>query len=950
MHSQPDLRRRVDWLLFELTTRGDAGRPKGIVGPSALVVDAPSVRWRRSGVGGFHYYAWWFPAGGWDSIDDPSTIVVRAVRHHDEMRPLGAGSPTDYEPRAFDQLDPLTDEQRQVLSSGARVRLVVGQPGTGKTGALLFTAIAEARHLPPDQRLLYVTLSRRLAGAAEEILHGTEGVSRRVEVVPLADLLARWGGLGGGGSVATSEEDEERAFRGSVGGFAPRDLSIWHGSDRALWAEVRAYILGSALPFPLRDQQAATEPLLRQYTYEKRRARLLGSRAATAAWRAARGFVDRRDLPSVQREAWEAIGRLERGALDRELRGIGGIIVDEIQDLTLVQIAALAMAARRRAELGGADGTGLAPLFVAAGDESQVVHPSGFDWGWCKDVLTTLLGTAPEEISLRQNQRSPAPLIEVANRTTVLYDELPKDYRPKGACQAEKTSAPSGEVGEVALAVVAPDDADLTGWLTLLADTPHNAVVTAERLGGDTHSGTRGGLSDGPSTGARSESEVSGEDGLQAILAEERFQDLRFTPGEVKGLDRQYVVLWDASRTLAALRAEIEAGRQRGQQLRFLVARTAIDELRVAVSRATETLILLDPPDAEIDPLVQGLLDDGLAVRRSVAFLRARLEERSADARERSLGFLEDALGLLESDPERALRTLVRVDAALAGLVDVEQRREALERSLDIRRGMATALGQQGRYGEAAEQFERLVVTCRELGQQARADQYSVLARRYAEAPPGSPQASKRLPDLLVEYVRALEGRAESDRTPRLFEIPRDWLAEARDLGLTDSRALDSLYESASGLADLSDDPRDREAAEALADALADARLDARDWSGAIALLEGRAEASSERLARAYEGLKRWSDAAIAREAAGQFELALTDRRRAGAFAEAAALAERIGREEEAGRLGRLADALGSLGRLGQADLDLLEEDEAGTLGRRLREALDRLSRRKRRR
>ena len=64
MHAQPDLRRRVDWLLFELGTRGDAGRPKGIVGPAALATDAPAVRWRRSGVGGFHYYAWWFPAIG----------------------------------------------------------------------------------------------------------------------------------------------------------------------------------------------------------------------------------------------------------------------------------------------------------------------------------------------------------------------------------------------------------------------------------------------------------------------------------------------------------------------------------------------------------------------------------------------------------------------------------------------------------------------------------------------------------------------------------------------------------------------------------------------------------------------------------------------------------------------------------------------------------------------
>jgi hypothetical protein len=210
MRAQPDLRRRVDWLLFELTTRGDAGRPKGIVGPSALVSDAPALRWRRSGVGGFHYYAWWFPATGWDGIDDGRTIVVRAVRHHDEMRPLAAGSLETYSERSLGDLDPLTDEQRQAMSAEARVKVVVGQPGTGKTGALIFNAVEAARRLPPDARLLYVTLSRRLVSAAQEVLDGVPGLGRRVEVVALADLLGRWSGLERA-QVADSEEDEERA-------------------------------------------------------------------------------------------------------------------------------------------------------------------------------------------------------------------------------------------------------------------------------------------------------------------------------------------------------------------------------------------------------------------------------------------------------------------------------------------------------------------------------------------------------------------------------------------------------------------------------------------------------------------------------------------------------------------------------------------------------------------
>jgi hypothetical protein len=923
MHAQPDLRRRVDWLLFELSTRGDAGRPKGIVGPAAQATDAPAVRWRRSGVGGFHYYAWWFSAADWNGIDDPRTIAVRAVRHHDEMRPLAAGSPDIYQFRPLDDLSPLTEEQRKVLATPARIRLVVGQPGTGKTGALIFTAIEEGRRLPPDSHLLYVTLSRRLVGAAEEALDGVEGLGRRIEVIALADLLARWSGIERG-RLASSDDDEERAFRQSVGGFAPRDLATWHGSDRALWAEVRAHVLGSALPFafPRRGLPPADEPILRESTYLGRRAGQLGTRVAKAARHAAQVFLGQQDLPSVQREAWDALARIERGALDRELRGIGGVVVDEIQDLTLLQIAVLAKATQRAGLVQAAGGIPSEPLFVAAGDESQVVHPSGFDWGWCKDLLTEVLGTMPEEITLRLNQRSPAPLVEVANRTSKLYDELPREYRPRGSGQADTDDAPSGDVGDVAVTVVSPDDPDLQAWLVQLAETPHSAIVTAE-------------------------SKVAGP--LAGILDDERFADLRFTASTVKGLDRQYVVLWESTRTLKAIRDELEAAKDRSERVRYLVARTAIDELRVTLSRSTETLILLDDPDADTDPLLEDLLADKLARRRSVAYLLARLEERNADARERAVGFLEDTLDLLESDLDRALRTLIHFDAALAGMVEPEQRREMLERSVEVRRTAATALGLQGRHAEAARQLQRLVAASRELGQDARAEQYAVMARRYAEAPPGSENVATLLPALLVEYVRAIEARDADDRPARLFELPRAWLEEVRELAPESGKLLASLHESASRLAGLTGDPRDRQTAEHLADTLVSCCLAAGDWAGALVRLEDRPDASAEALARCYEGLRRWADAGHARVEAGQPEAALANFRRAAAFSEAATIAEQLGRTDEAALLGALTTLLDGLDRLGRTDLEALANDEAATLSRRLRDAADRLGKRRRR-
>jgi len=965
--TRPDLRRRVDWLLFELTTRGEAGRPKGIVGPSSEVSDAPRLRWRRSGVGGFHYYAWWFPAGGWDGIDDPRTVVVRAVRHHDEMRPLAAGDPATYQPRAFDALAPLTEEQQQVVTSSARIRLVVGQPGTGKTGALLFAAIREARALPPGARLLYVTLSRRLAAAAQELLDGIEGAGRRIEVVPLADLLARWSGRST--ISATSEGDEERAFRGSVRGFAPRELAIWQSSDRALWAEVRAHVLGAALPFELPGLPASDGPMLSEYRYESRRQEQIGSKPAKAAWRAANVFVNRRDLPSVQREAWVALERLRSGTLFRELGDVGGVIVDEIQDLTPLQIAVLAEAAKRAggafaglSEAGaGADGTAMVPcrpldgagsgasngvLFVAAGDESQVVHPSGFEWGRCKDVLRAVLGGQPEEINLRVNQRSAAPLIEVANRTATLYEELPRDFRPRGSCLAETTDAPDGEVGEAAFATAAGDDADLHGWLALLADTPHSALVVDETV-----------LKALPA----------------ALAADGRLRDLCFTPDEVKGLDRQYVVVWDASSMLRRLHEDVEAAREKGEKVRYLVARTAIDELRVAVSRATETLVLLDPPDTEPHAFLAGLLDEGMLRRRSAAFLWDRLRERDVDARERTLGFLDDASDLLEGDADRALRALVRVDAALANQLDPEQRKEPLERAVEVRRAAGRALMRQRRYREAADQYERLAQMVRELGHEPRAAQFAILARRYREAPPDAPDVAARLPLLLTEYLDTVERRDEGDRPERLFEVAREWIVEARGLADTDDRTTPSepsaatrrargrrageratiadplvtLHVPASRLAQLSGNAGDRTLADELAASAADAMLARGDWAAALGLLKDQSAPSSEVLARCYEGLQRWHEAAGARIAAGQVAEALADFRRAARFHEAAELAERLGRTDEAGLLGALAELTAALDHLRASDLAALEAAESQTIEDRLKATLASLTRRR---
>src|SRR4029078_2524710 len=82
---------------------------------------------------------------------------------------------------------------------------------------------------------------------------------------------------------------------------------------------------------------------------------------------------------------------------------------------------------------------------------------------------------------------------------------------------------------------------------------------------------------------------------LTKLVVDPSLADLCFEPAVLKGLDRQYVVVWDASRVLRGLGDEIEAARKEGERdPRYLAARRRIDEFRVAISRSNETLVFLD--------------------------------------------------------------------------------------------------------------------------------------------------------------------------------------------------------------------------------------------------------------------------------------------------------------------------------------------------------------------
>jgi hypothetical protein len=295
------------------------------------------------------------------------------------------------------------------------------------------------------------------------------------------------------------------------------------------------------------------------------------------------------------------------------------------------------------------------------------------------------------------------------------------------------------------------------------------------------------------------------------------------------------------------------------------------------------------------------------------------------------------------------VRTLVRVEAALANLVDPAQRRDPLERAVEVRQRAAEALVRERRHAEAAEQFDRLVPICRELGRPVQAEQYAVLAARYGEALPSGEADAERLPGLVGRYVAALEALTADERAAGLYAPPRAWLDEAGTVCRDDETALRTLLDGARRLAALSGEEEDQRAVERLSEALADALLDTGAWAEALRVLSTEPNPPPEKLARCHEGLKAWRRAADARLAANQPAEALEDYRRAAAFAEAATLAAELDRSDLAEMLSLQAGLAGTLERLREADLDAITEAEATGLARHLREAADFVARRPKR-
>lgn len=674
-HLPDSIRRKAMWAQVLLGTRGRTPNVKTTTGYNA--------RWRRTPVQGYHYYLWWIPLseselGGrtTNSPTDP-TILVHSIRHHDETdEPIDLASLDEFEEVPLASLDPRFDEQqrvsRQVKSAPIIPATVKGLPGSGKTVALFYLV----RDLVMDQgleHLLYITYTGRLKRAAREfLLAQAPEVAQRVHIRTLAELEKEITGL----PAALEPMSELADFRRYLEMQPPASLGIWRRHPAALYTEIRAHILGRTFPagYPLPEQRL-TDALFTEGKFDLdayAAARTLSRDEAAAAIRLAerlrgdRFFLDQvaanRALSMLAQP-----GASKGGApkLPGWMRAIDGLVVDEVQDLTLLQIAFLAELARVHARQRRL-------AVVVAGDESQIVQPSGFDWGVTKDLLREVLGANPQEFEFRHQRRSPSNLAYVIDNAWNFYVRLPKALRPSANRQSFLDDADV----ELSVSTHRPDSNEENGRL-LICPLPDSM----RRPGAEATRQWRTFVEELAELPGRALIDLTAELPTFSDADAAKVGEVIFNVREIKGLERNTVVIFGLNQLYQqAMRladTTVDAPP-------LFEARRLIDEMRVALSRSTDKLIFLESPDAAV---LDALAIDNVAGHYTITWgaLRDLLRTEQMSEIEVVEGFLDEVDDLIERARwEQARRRNRRAHEFAVQMADRALQREAQAQYIQI--------------------------------------------------------------------------------------------------------------------------------------------------------------------------------------------------------------------------------------------------------------------------
>jgi hypothetical protein len=262
---------------------------------------------------------------------------------------------------------------------------------------------------------------------------------------------------------------------------------------------------------------------------------------------------------------------------------------------------------------------------VFAGDESQTVRPTDFKWAALKNLITSVLGelAVMDDVGLEQNLRSPAQIAQFVEATRSQYALFEKGDRPAGITYTEVNESLSGRLVYCSL----KDEKEWTELTDIFAKLSRARMV------------------------------YPGFTAPEELFEQSSENSSIVTSSEVKGLDFDVVALIDAGSKQLQLRQLLE--KRVDEPYAEVFGRTMADQYRVAASRASEKLILLDRDGEDHYEEIVRLCDDrkGLSVdleRVDIDQLKHVLEE-NLDQESLIRSLIQDVKRIIDDQPERAI-------------------------------------------------------------------------------------------------------------------------------------------------------------------------------------------------------------------------------------------------------------------------------------------------------
>lgn len=731
-----ELRKVATRRVQELMAYGHATRMKGVRGKNAGWLRTP-----LGGNGGNQYYLWFLNTGEPVRAHREESLALfagsnrgarflRVARHHDEtVDPLDVGVFDDYVQLNAQNVftassgfsTPLVAVQRAIVEDTNRVRVLEGRPGAGKTTSLLEAATRLSG------RALYVTWSAELADRSRGWLdaHAPEGLA--FEVWTFRELVQRIDParpLPEGAPLSSAIQE----LTDHAGDLLHR--GAWRHRDQvraeALYAELHAHLLGAALPVAFEGRRACSLPRLDEADYLALRGSL-GVPAARDAMRVYDKLDDdaRRRSFSTTYAAFDRALALQREeiVLDPEVFAFDWVLVDEVQDLTRIEQWLLIDVVARSGRIRG-----VKPGLIVAGDEAQTVRPTAFEFASLSRLVAERLDAHTERATykLDENLRSPETIARlVENVEQVLYGGLPKGARPRGSRTSSPADVTTGRVLQVD---------------TSKADALREVLTIFKLLAGDA---------------ALVVPTALVPDHLKRLADEVGITV--WTSESIKGLEFRTVGVLDVPRSIADI--DVLLADTKAQALSVEIARTTIDRFLVALSRATETVVLIGAGWSERT----NRLDELFAGAESS---RGTSGEDGA-AREGHLGFVDPTQlqVLLDLDAADAVARIGALIQSSEQLVAQGEHAAAI-REAENARGL---LGQSNRPGAAGKELRRrtflqlaranaLAALSESTAIDGRGSLLAVGARAYTDA------GENDVGSIVTALKRVLSGPAESGR------------------------------------------------------------------------------------------------------------------------------------------------------------------------------------------